>query len=77
MMGDRLLHIREVAAMTALSRATIYTMMRSGDFPRPLQVGPRAVRWRESQVRQWVDDRPVNKGDLRIGVWDVAGGSTD
>ena len=60
---DRLLHLREVQTLTSLGRSTIYRLMRAGLFPEPLKIGPRAVRWRESEIREWVGSRPRATGD--------------
>lgn len=52
-------HIRrpEVEEMTGLSRSTIYAMMESGDFPRPVKIGKRAVAWPESEIKEWLSGR--------------------
>ena len=60
---DRLLRLKEVIERTALSRSTIYRLMRDGSFPEPLKIGPRAVRWRESETEAWVAARPRATGD--------------
>ena len=62
-MGDRLLRLREVKEATGMSRSHIYRLMQQGDFPRPVKIGPAAVRWRESEVDAWVESRPVSMGD--------------
>ena len=58
-MSDRLLRRRQVEEVTGLSRSSIYRHMQSGDFPRPVRVGPNAVRWRESDVTAWLESRPI------------------
>ena len=63
-MGDRLLRRRKVEKITGLGRSSIYRLMQKGEFPRPVRVGPAAVRWRESEVNAWVESRPVAMGDL-------------
>ena len=65
---DRLLRLEEVMAITGLGRSTIYRYLRRRssslpDFPQPLKVGVRAVRWRESEIRAWVASRPRATGD--------------
>ena len=62
-MKDRLLRRREVEIITGLSRSSIYRLMKEGDFPRPVRVGPTAVRWRESDIEAWMKSRPEAKGD--------------
>lgn len=49
----------EVERITSLSRASIYRLMAEGAFPRPIRVGGRAVRWRASELADWLDSRPV------------------
>ena len=60
---DRLLRRREVEKITGISRSSIYRLMPDGEFPRPVKVGPAAVRWRESDITAWVESRPVADGD--------------
>ena len=50
-MQDRLLRRRQVEEITGMSRSTIYKMMQNGEFPRPVRIGPAAVRWRASDIR--------------------------
>ncbi|MFT6296948.1 MAG: prophage regulatory protein [Yoonia sp.] len=54
-------HLRRsaVEAATGLSRSTLYQMMNSGDFPRPIRIGQRAVAWPESAVLAWLASRPT------------------
>ena len=51
---DRLVRLREVAAMVGLSKATIYRKVRAGEFPAPVSVGSQSVRWRESDLQAWI-----------------------
>ena len=61
--SDVLLTRREVERRTGLSRSTIYRKMSDGTFPVPLKVSERAVRWRESDIRAYVDSRPRSYGE--------------
>ena len=58
-MGDRLLRRRRVEEITGMTRSSIYRLMDSGDFPRPVRVGPTAVRWRESDITGWLESLPI------------------
>ena len=58
-MEDRLLRRREVEGIVGICRSSIYRQMDLGSFPRPVKVGPNAVRWRESDIRRWVESRPT------------------
>ena len=57
-MTTRLLTLREVMAMTALSRSAIYALMAESRFPKPIRVGTRAVRWVEQEVADFIASRP-------------------
>ena len=59
---ERLLTRLEVEKVVSLSRSAIYRLMRSGDFPEPIQVGTRAVRWRLSEIQEWLESRPRASG---------------
>ena len=62
--SERLLRRSEVESRTGFSRTSIYRLMRAGQFPEPLKVGPRAVRWRESEILKWLAERPRARGDV-------------
>ena len=57
-MSDRLLRRHKVEELTGLSRASIYRWMRNGRFPRPVKISSRGVRWKESDITDWIQSRP-------------------
>ena len=60
---DVLLTRREVERRTGLSRSTLYRKMSEGTFPVPLKVSDRAVRWRDSDIRAYVESLPRSYGE--------------
>ena len=58
---NRLLRLKEVVQMVGLSRTSIYRLVDSGDFPHPIRVGPRAVRWRLRDIEQWMFGTPLSQ----------------
>ena len=54
-----LLRRPEVERETGLSRSTIYARMEAGTFPRPLRLGPRAVRWPSTVIEAWKAEQPL------------------
>ena len=60
---DRWITRKQVEALTLLSRSTIYRLMRAGRFPLPKKVSDRAVRWSESEVREWMAAKPEARGE--------------
>ena len=53
-MIETLLPRHVVERRTGLKRSAIYSMMKQRRFPMPLRVGARAVRWRESDINNFV-----------------------
>ena len=47
-----------VQARIHASKTSIYGWMKSGDFPQPIKLGPRAVAWRRSELDAWINSRP-------------------
>ena len=57
-MTTRLLTLRDVTRMAALSRSAVYAMMAESRFPKPIRIGSRAVRWVEQEVLDFIASRP-------------------
>lgn len=58
-MAQRYIRRTEVEKLTGLSRSTIYRMMASGEFPKPVKITGKAVAWPESAIAAWQASRPV------------------
>jgi predicted DNA-binding transcriptional regulator AlpA len=57
--GCQLMAVGELAAMLGVHARTIWrlageTEMGQGNFPRPLRIAPRIVRWRRSDVESYI-----------------------
>ncbi len=50
---DFLLRRKEVERIAGLSRASIYRLIKSNKFPRPVSLGSGGVRWKQSDVIAW------------------------
>jgi prophage regulatory protein len=55
--STRLIRLKEVIAMTGLSRASVYKFVSENKFPAQISLGYRCVAWVESEVQQWIDQR--------------------
>lgn len=53
---DRFLREEEVVAVTSLSRATIWRLVKAKQFPPPINITPGRVGWRESAIAAWQAD---------------------
>jgi prophage regulatory protein len=47
-----LLRRRDVSEMLGIAASTIYRMIQDREFPRPITIGPRAVRWRIEDIEK-------------------------
>jgi prophage regulatory protein len=54
---EKLLRLSEVRSRVPYSRATIYRLVASLQFPRPVSLGERAVAWKESDIDAWIQAR--------------------
>ncbi len=60
-MPDKILRLPQVIDTTGLSKASIYRLERGGDFPKRVAISPGAVGWRQSEIREWIEQRePVS-----------------
>ena len=64
MATEYLIARHEVERRVGLTRSSIYDAMRKGEFPLPLKVGAKAVRWKSSDIEAWMDSRPLATGEV-------------
>lgn len=60
---DRMLRREEVEAFVGLSSSAIYRMMRRDEFPLPVKIGRKAVRWKRSELVEFLDRCPRASGE--------------
>jgi prophage regulatory protein len=51
----------EVESVTGLSRSSIYELVAAGTFPKPINLGGRAVGWLEGEIVAWVEKRVAER----------------
>jgi len=54
---NTLLRRQEIEAEFKISCATIYRWVKSGTFPKPIQLGSNMVRWKASDIEAWILSR--------------------
>lgn len=52
-----IIRLPEVKAIVGLSTATIYRLIRAGDFPQQIKLGKNSTGWLESSIQSWVRKR--------------------
>ena len=45
---------KQVLAMVGLSASTVYTMQKTGAFPRPIKLSQRTTGWLTSDIEHWL-----------------------
>lgn len=60
-MSERLLRLPEVETATGFKHTKLYQLINAGRFPAPVRLGTRAVRWRASQIQEWIDGLSTEK----------------
>lgn len=59
-LGLRYIRQPGVLAMTGLTRASLYKLIREGTFPKPYALGPRTTAWKAGEVIAWMSSRPLS-----------------
>lgn len=54
---DRYIRLPEVLHLTGLSKASVYSLIAKGRFPKQVKLGVRASAWKESSVLAWMQSR--------------------
>jgi prophage regulatory protein len=62
---DKLIDLHPVCALCGVKKSTVYTWLKdpASDFPRPVRLGARMVRWSENSVLSWVQNR-IHQGNV-------------
>ena len=55
--SNNMLKLNEVQQRVALSRSSIYLMVKESNFPKPVKIGKRAVAWSEASITRWLAER--------------------
>jgi prophage regulatory protein len=56
-MVNTILRLPAVKARTGLARSTIYLRIAQGTFPKPVNLGGRAVGWLQNEIDEWLKQR--------------------
>ncbi len=72
---DKLLRKKEVLEMVSITNSTMYRMIGSGQFPRPIRLDNAninsGVRWKLSEINTFIEQRFRNNEILKNGVVSV------
>jgi len=58
-----LIRLPQVKQCTGLSRSTIYSLIKKGDFPVSVALGARAIAFVKSEVDEWIQERIASRSN--------------
>lgn len=64
----RVMKLAEVMNTTGLSKSSIYAYMAKNLFPKPVQIGPRAVAWIEGEVQDWLKIKITERNGCKLTI---------
>ena len=62
----QVIKLKRVTALTSLSSATIYRLVKSGEFPKQLKLAERSSGWLLEEINDWLESKSIlrNGGQL-------------
>jgi prophage regulatory protein len=54
---SKLIKLKDVVAITGLSRSHVYALAQQGLFPKQIKLTERSSAWVGSEVQDWIDSR--------------------
>ena len=55
MSETRLIRVPAVLERVGVKRSKLYAMVKAGEFPRPVKIGPKVSAWKVADVERWID----------------------
>ena len=62
----QVIKLKRVTALTSLSSATIYRLIKNGEFPKQLKLAERSSGWLLEEINDWLESKSTlsNGGQL-------------
>ena len=57
----RIIKLAQVIEITSLSSATIYRLIKIGQFPKQLKLAQRSSGWLLEEINNWLDSKRINR----------------
>ncbi|SFN01676.1 transcriptional regulator, AlpA family [Thermodesulforhabdus norvegica] len=54
---ERYIRIGDLSARYGIPKSTVYYLIRTQKFPRPIKIGQRRVVWSVEEVEEWINRR--------------------
>jgi len=59
----RIIRKPELAKILSVSEQTLWRMEKQGELPARIKISKRTVGWRESEIEEWLNNRPTVEGN--------------
>ena len=56
-MTNKLLRTGDLTQLLGISRSSIHNWTKTGQFPKPIKLGPRAIGWWSDEIEAWIKNR--------------------
>ena len=53
-LGVLMVDVKQAAAMCNIGVSTVWKLVKNGKFPKPIAFTPKCVRWKRSDIVEWV-----------------------
>tara|TARA_B100000795_G_C22645404_1_gene378134 strand:- start:413 stop:607 length:195 start_codon:yes stop_codon:yes gene_type:complete len=57
----RVIKLAQVIEITSLSSATIYRLIKTGQFPKQLKLAQRSSGWLLEEINNWLESKSINR----------------
>ena len=65
---SQIIRLKQVKAMSGLSRTTIYRFMSINEFPKQIKLGPKSSGWLIDEVDEWIKRQIQIRDNRQIKV---------
>ena len=73
-----LLRLDEVLVRVGLGKTRLYALLAAGDFPTPIRLGQRSVRWHAQDIHAWIEaKRNASADELDLPPIPLSADSSD
>ena len=62
---NRVIKISKVKELTTLSNASIYRLIKLGEFPKQLKLAERSSGWLLEEINNWLESKRINRDEVQ------------
>ena len=62
--SNKVIKLKEVKYLTALSTASIYRQIKHNSFPKQIKLGERSSAWFYEEIIQWLEEKRIKRDEV-------------